>query len=565
VILDAFLFLQRSDIAHYVASRPAFGDIPHLFIDPGLIEEAVKAGIDPKRFSYRPLKVGAHFQAGVGAQARARASLLDQALTRLRLRLFGPGIFQGWDEGTSWLFFERALVAQRLGELCDEQLPERRIGLFRPSATQRYYFDSFLSTDLFIGHSERWRIVDHYDRVGPAVGDSTGEIYDFTRIAAMARAGQAEAITHIPTCYANHARFQHEITRHHASNIDLPSPMWDLPVRRTTPMSVRLEHLPQEQIPASARLYRDEARATIEQHLAPLVPARGPLQRQAASLADQCLVQAINHHGLLDALRGTCPHFILSDHDTGSHGPLFSVAAALDAPITVLPHSSHPVFALPHGRRVHAVRRIGFGTLVRTVLGEPVRTTDVDLGRAPQPLQRHAARTVCLLVNALHGQGLSYIDLAGLTAFYRALAELCAQVGARLIVRLKPNAAGVMMVSSAFDLPAAALEEVLRWPLDRVAEASDICINYGEATTGGIEFLYSASYLLCASEQHWPSHHVVSPGFVSNGLVESLDGQQALAEVGALLASPTAYTERLQAQQHRFVASLGAPSPIFSL
>lgn len=564
VNLDAFLFLQRSDIAHYVASRPGFRDIPHLFIDPGLVEEAVKAGIDPQRFSYRPLKLGAHFQAAIAAEAKARATLLDRALTALRQRLFGDGVFQGWDEGPLWLFLVRALVARELGALCDAQLPERRIGLFRPSVPQRYYFDSFLATELFTGGSARWRIVDHYDAVQVEAPEAAQHCFDFARIAAWAAAGQAQAITHIPTCYAHHAAFVEAIASHHANNIDLPSPMWDIAVRRSAPMQVRLEQVPRDHIPASAHAYREEARRLIEAHLAPLVPGRAALQLQAESMAAQCFVQAVNHHGLLEALRGSRPHFILSDHDTGQNGLLFSVAAALGSPITVLPHASYPAFALPHALRVRAIERSGFATRTRTVLGEAVPTAGVALGRAPQALDRPAVRTVCLLVNTLHSQGLSHIDLAGLTHFHRDLAATCRAAGVRLLVRLKPNAAGVMMAASAFEVPAEGLQQVLQWPLTEVADQSDLCINFGEPTTGGIEFLCSGSYLLCAAEQHWPTDHWAAPGFVADGLVPSLSSAEALAEVRTLLNSPADFRRRVQAQQARFTARLAPPEPIFT-
>jgi hypothetical protein len=564
--LDAFLFLQRSDIAHFLASRPAFGDLPLLFIDPGLVEEAVKAGIDPNRFSYRPLEVGRHFQADIATEARARAALIDQALTRVRRRLFGDGAFQGWDAAGLWLFLVRALTAQRLGEVCDAQLPEGRIGVFRPTLPQRFYFDSFLATDLFVGCSRRFRVVDEYDRPQPELPTADTHCFDFARVAALARAGGAgaTAVVHIPTCYANQALFTEAIKARFPAVIDLPSPMWDIAVHRSAPMQVRLDQLPRDHLPAQAAAYRDEARRSFEAALAPLVPGRAALQQQAECLAAQSQLQAINHHGLLEALRGTRPHFVLSDHDTGSLGPLFSVAAALQAPVTVLPHSAYPAFVLPHALRVRVIERVGFDTRARTVLGEPVAIAPVALGALPRPVERAAVQTVCLLVNTLHGQGLSYIDLAGLTRFHRRLSALCRTHGARLVVRLKPNAAGAMMAASAFELPEDGLRQTLSRPLHEIAAEADLCITYGEPTTGGIEFLGAASYLLGAGRQHWPADQGTAPGFVANAVVECIDDEAALAEVDTLLGSPAAFRACVALQQARFGARLQAPQPVFT-
>lgn len=563
--LDAFLFLQRSDVSHYVKARPALGDIPHLCIDPGLTEEALRAGVDARNLRYLPLQMGPHFQAGVAAEAKARATLLDRELTRLRRRVFGPGVLQGWDEAVLWLFFQRALVARQLGELCDEQVGHSRVGLFRPTAPQRYYFDSFLTTDLFVGDSERWRIIDHYDALHTEVPEFASHCFDFDRIAEMVRAGNAEAVTHLPTCYAHGAQFMEAISARHSSNIDLPSPMWDIAVRRTAPMQVRLADLPRERIPASAFTYRDEARIVLERHLGEMLPGRVAARRQADCLAAQCLVQAVNYVGLLEALHGTKPHFIVSDHDTGSNGPLFSVAAALSAPVSVLPHSTYPAFALPHASRVRAVERHGLGTRTRTVLGEPVPTAGVVLGRPLAAVPRSSVRTVCLMVNTLYGQGLSHIDLAGLARFHEALSKVCGQAGARLLVRLKPNGPGAWMASTAMNVPAEELLQVLRRPLSELAEEVDLCINYGEPTTGGIEFLCSGSYLMCASEQTWPAEHWMAPGFMADGVVTSIGNAQALAEVVTLMSSDAEFRDRLHAQQSRLHARTAPPEPLFPL
>jgi hypothetical protein len=552
--LDAFLFLQRSDIAHYVNARPALGDIPHICIDPGLTEEAFKAGIRPNLLSYRPLRIGPYFQAGVAAEAKSRAALLDRALSATRRRLFGPGVFQGWDEGHLWLFLQRALVARDLGEACEQQITEHRVGLFRPDVPQRFYFDSFLSTDLFMGCSERWRVVDHYETVSVAVPGYASHCWDFERAAEMTRQGQAHAITHIPTCYDHHGRFLEAIAQRHPSNIDLPSPMWDVPVRRAEAMQVPVEQVSPGDIRSSAQAYRDEARQVIAEHLEPLVPGRAALHRQADSLAQLCHVQALNYLGLRRALEGTRPQFIVSDHDTGGIGPLFSVAAALDAPVTVLPHSSYPAFPLPHASRVRAIERRGLDTRTRTVLGEAVPTAAVDLGPAASPVERPSVRTVCLLVNTLYSQGLSHIDLAGLASFHATLAQACGRSGARLLVRLKPNSAALMIASTALEVSMEPLLEVVQQPLAGIAEQSDICVSYGEPTTGGIEFLQAGSYLICATEQRWPTDHWIAPGFVANGVAPCCAGTEAAAEVEAMLASPAHFRDRLRQQQALFQA-----------
>ena len=110
-------------------------------------------------------------------------------------------------------------------------------------------------------------------------------------------------------------------------------------------------------------------------------------------------------------------------------------------------------------------------------------TVGTQLGPVADPQPRERATTVCLLVNTLASQGLSYIDFAGLARFHRALAMQCTAHGAQLIVRLKPNNAGLRMASSALSLPAEALQAVLDTKIEQIAQRTDLCVCYGEPTT----------------------------------------------------------------------------------
>ncbi len=563
--IDAFLFLQRSDLVHYRDAGMNLGDIPHIFIDPGMVDEAVKLGLNPAHFSYRPLPVDPHFQTRVMTEATARATLLDQALTKEREELFGPGVFQGWDHGPFRQFFTRALVAKYQGAICDRHLAEARIGLMRPSKPQLGYFDSFLATDLFMGDAERWRVVEHYDKVLDWAPDHASFVFDFGLIAQMASDGMAQAVTHIPTSYQNGRRYIADIERGFAHNIDLPSALWDVPVRRQAPMLKRIDSLRRDQIRDRAFMYRERASRILAAHLGDLLITHVGLQKQVDMLAERCFMQAINYDGLMDALRGTQPHFILTDHDTGHNGPLYAVAAKLDAPITVLPHSSHPVFAVPHAVKVRAIEQDGFQTPVRSVWGERVQMQPVRFGHKVAPAARSQITTVCLLFNTVLSQGISYIDFAGMTRFYHALSALCHAHGVRLIPRLKPSGAPPLMSAAALELPADVLQDLLSVPLSEIAQASDLCISYGEPTSAGIDFLSLGSYLIHTTNQYWPSEFWATPAYIGDGTVPSYTDEQALAVVKALLTDSAHFAQCADMQRQRFTSHLTATdSPIFA-
>jgi hypothetical protein len=554
---DAFLYLQRSDVEHHALTRPDLGDMPRIFVDPGLLDDAIRLGLDPTHFSYRPLALDPQLHARVHQEALTRAAAIDQRLTGERIKLFGTaGPLQGWDQETMRLFLVRVLLARYLGEACDRTLREAAIGLARPSNPQLLYFDSFIATDVFASASDRFRVVETYGDAASWDPDHAAHCFDLERIAALAADGAAQAVTHVPTCYRNQAEFAAAITARFERSIDLPSPFWDIPVRRTEPLHQRIDALPAWRNVEKAHIYKEIAGGVFDQYLADLIPSRQSLHRQSDTLASRCMVQALDYQGLLDGLRGTRPHFVVADHDTGSNGPLFSVAARLGSPITVLPHSSYPASAIPHAAAVRVLERDGFRTPVRTVWGEGVPVVGVQLGAPRAPIGRERAATVCLLLNGLHGQGLSYIDLDGLARFHRDLDRLCRAQGATLIVRLKPNAPALFVAAMAFGVPAASLQATLAVPIEELAARTDLCIGYGEPTTGAIDFLYRGGLVLQVNEQRWPASYLCSPPFANDGTVPTHPGTDALAEIARLLADPACFAAHRRAQQARFGANL---------
>ena len=522
------------------------------------MEIAIQQGLNPKSFDYRPLNVGRHLQSRITSEARARAERLDQLLCAERMRILGPGLMQGWDQGPLRLFFNRALTAKYLGEICDRSFPEHAIGLFRPTRPQQFYFDSFLAADLFSEGSTRWKVVDHYDSVANWVEDSTAMCFDFAQIQRRVAAGAAHAVTHIPTCYSHLPQYQAEIARAFPTNIDLPSPFWDIPVRRDQNLSIRTDEVPPEYRDDASLVYRERARCVLEEQLASLIPGKAALRIQVELMAQRAFVQALNYQGLQRALQGSRPHFVITDHDTGSNGPLFTLAQRLGSPITVLPHSSYPTGAIPHPINVRVIEREGFATPTRCVWGERVETRGARLGKPAQRIERSQVSTVCLLLNTMFSQGLSHIDFLGMANFHRSLAALCARFGASVLVRLKPNGAGVTMASNALGVSTDDLHTVLRAPIEEVASLSDLCISYGEPTTAGIDFISRGSFLMHTGEQLWPSDYLFSPAYIGDGTVPSFTDALALAEIEGLLADPERFRARCTAQGEAFARRLGA-------
>lgn len=562
--VDALLLLQPSDLTHLAAHPGRWDGLRRLMIDPGLVEQAAASRIDVQPFEFRSLDVPAHFQARILTEAATRAAALDLALTRHRESLFGPGALAGWDQGLLRQSFVRVLLFAALGRACEAAFPERRIGLFRPSNPQLFYFDSRLTTDAFAAGSARWHLLDEYPAAANWQPDAFGLCFDFDAVRRIAARTAPQAVVHLPTTYRHANEYAAQIAATFERFVDLPSAFWDISLRRGEPLLQPVAATRGAPFHEACVVYAERARATLRDHLREVLPDEAGLAAQVDLLSRRALMQALNFHGLRGAFAGHRPRFVLTDHDTGNNGPLFAVAATLDAPITVVPHSSYATGAIPHARRVEVIERDGFATPMRSVWGEAVARRGVALGPQVERRPRAQVRTVCMLVNGMVSNGLFHIDFLGTVRFHQRLAQLCASHSVRLLLRLKPTAPGVHLFAAATGVPADVLTGATRPTLEAVAAETDLCVSFGQPTTGTISFLAAGAYLMHAAAMAWSTDPAFSPAYFSDGTVPCTTPDEALARIEALLASPEVFAACAARQFTAFGARLDGPGRIFA-
>ncbi len=560
--VNAILFLQASDLTHFAKVQDHYRGVRRLFIDPGLIEVAVREGVELEPFSFVPPEFDLHLQARVASEASIHAAHLDLALTKLRRDVFGEGVFQGWDQSLLRQFFLRATLFRELGSLCDAQFAPGRVGLFRPENPQLFYFDSFVATDMFSSTSSRWHVVQGYEEASLWNRNSYSNVFDAAAVRELALKG-ADCVAHLPATYRHIAECLPQISATFKGIIDLPSAFWDIPVSRRSDLSCSYSELDSPTVPESCFTYRERARSIFEDHLSRFLPHRFGVSLQSGLFAERAFMQAVNFHGLRDALRGTKPHFLLTDHDTGNNGPLFSVAQWLGSSITVIPHSSYVTGVIPHAEQVVAVERDGFRTQVRTSLGEYVPTRGVRFGRQLKRRPRSQVSTVCLLLNGIVSNGLFHLDFVGITKFFKTLNERCLASGVKLVIRLKPSASGLGLISGALGVASERLEQMLEPSIEEVAEATDLCISFGQPTSAMINFLEAGCLLIHVGRQHWPADSAWAPAFVGDGTVTSFLPPDALALIDCLFDDTAEFQAIVERQSNQFQGRLCGGRGIF--
>lgn len=570
--VDAVLVLQRSDVVRIAAAPERHAGARLIFVDPGLLDDAAQRGLTQRfAYEYRRLDLGPDMQARAASDAIARATLVDLQLCAERERLFGGSSgasdaavpFTGWDVGVFFLALQRAAVARALARAIASSFAESSIGLLRPSNPQQMYFDSFIPADLVGQDPQRFSVVDRYHDARWQRPDAYDQVLDAAAMGALLARGVISLVSHVPTCFYDRAWLAEEVTRSHAFTLDLPSPFWDVPLHRGAPLLV-----PRAKLAAEAEVAEYGARAmrVFDTLLGDLLPQQRAREEQVAAWAARARWQALNYlqlgHAFARLAKGAAaPQFLLADQDTGLNGPLFSIAARIGAAITVVPHSGHVSMLLPHGRRVQVVERAGYGCAPRTLLGQalPVRPVRLNppVARRAVPAASHGHKrltTLCLLLNSLNTEGLSHVDAHALAEFYRPLAALCDKHGVKLVLRPKPGAPALAVLAGALDVPPAQLAGAVQQPLAELAQGCELCLAWGEPTTGIAPFLDAGCLVLQVMRERWPVDYLVCMPLVRDGVVPTLSPAKALARVLRHLEQPA----RLAAETARQSAAFDA-------
>lgn len=582
--VDAVLVLQRSDVVRIAAAPARFAGARLLFVDPGLLDDAAQRGLTRSLpYEFRRLDLGPDMQARAASEAISRATLVDLQLSAERERLWGgEQVLTGWDVGLFFLALQRAAVARAIARAVSAGFTEQTIGLLRPSNPQQMYFDSFVSTDLVGQDPQRFSVVDRYHDARWQRPDAYDQVLDARAMGALLSRGVISLVSHVPTCFYDRAWLAAEVARSHAYTLDLPSPFWDVPLHRGAPLLV-----PRASLAAEAEVAEYGARVVrgLEPLLADLLPQQRAREEQITAWAARARWQALNFLQLRAAFASLpaasrpapgapaapagAPDFLVADQDTGLNGPLFSIADRVGGAITVVPHSGHASMLLPHGRRTQVVERAGYGCAPRTLIGQAVPTRAVRFNqqarRRPAGVSPGARlQRVCLLLNSFSTEGLSHVDAHALAEFYRPLAALCAAEGAQLVLRPKPGAPALAVLAGALEVAPGELAGAVQQPLPALAESCELCLAWGEPTTGIAPFLDAGSLVLQVMRERWPVDYLVCMPLVRDGIVPTLGPAEALAAVRRYLADRHALAADTARQSAAFDArAAGAHDHLF--
>lgn len=532
---DRILALHRSDLDHaarLLAQLRASGDMDDKAVvtvfDPVMHTYAVLNGhTQVQLVPLPPCEISTHAAPRAWAATRLLCAEVSQVLAEHIPEAAGAAWCGHWMQFVHLV----SLGWQSIAEQVAQRLRGDRLHVLLPDQPYAFGFHSFLP-GLVVSDVLR------------AAG-CTVKLYSTTLQAADAPllpdplpgdgAAPPELLCHLPTCFYDAGTFVDEVRASGRRALVLPAQFYDCPT----------DGLPRSRMVAPAVLAARLPAATLAQidsllvrvaevltrHWAPRLPAAGLLQKQVAAVLEGLRHNALVFHALDQALGAQPPkRLLLSNHEGGYHGALFSFARRHGAQIVLVPHSK--IFNVPVKSRAHDVLCLTHplqGGDVFDLHGDRLSTGWLDFrepqqhsGSPPQPLA-----TLGVVLNSLSDTGMLVPDLAAFVDGLRRLRQWCAAHGVQCRLRSRPNGSALVMLSAALGVSPESLANEQGGSIIDFGRGCDLVVGYDIPTSGLFDLLAQGLPVLQAQcrplgPEEWT---IVDDRIVPRHGVEGLIGQ----------------------------------------
>ncbi len=485
-----FVILNAAEIAAAAQLAQGVEQPEFIVFDPVLVDRLTEAGLGPLQCLSWPDAPPYH---ALPAEAHRLTRALGQALDAAAQPLW-PGLGIGAWQHLSLYYLHLALLWYGpLFEAMAEQLNGRKLHLLLCDRPQNFYFPSFVPGLLLLQQAQRSGIpfqaynyntrTDDAPHVPALHGQRDAD-------------GQPFLLTHLPTCVYDMEGFNAEIAASGKAVVNLRSHLWDVPVRADTQIAAvpaeTLQHAVSAEDGARIDSVVQALAAPVDAHLARWLTAPSYRTRQVAQLQAvyraQLLSLALLEQHFADALPS---RLLLSDHDTGLHGPLEAFARRHQRPMVIVPHSKasndfefhvHDATVLYSPNQGETVYDVAQQRPAQHVLDYPLNLQfDTAL---PTPV-----RTVGLLLNGLSLNGVPGADLGAYLPGIAQIVQWCAEKGVTLILRSRPGQSLQGLLIEHAGLTAAQMADSLQGTMADFAQRCDLCLMYDAPTSGALELL----------------------------------------------------------------------------
>ena len=399
-----------------------------------------------------------------------------------------------WQHLQWYFFFLQVKWYQRLWAAFIGALRGSTLHIFVCEQPQQYYFNSFVPSLLLIraARSEGVQFTAYAYGSRPDLSVLVPNIPD-----TEFENAEGAVLVHIPTCFYDIHHFNKEFAATGKKIINFKSILFDVPVAA----HMHIEFVPIHQgRPPSGQIASEvimPATARIKAILVPVMRSILALERCAENQADYVACRYLQQFFTFFKLKEQCVRsrpskLVISDHDTGFHGPLFSFATLYRIPVFTLPHSKFThdfrhrhenITALTHaiqGIEIHN----GFA---RRVNRAPIAYPEEAGIQLPRPRE---LRKIGILLNAISLNGVLSSNYAKYVFGLREIDRFCKAQQLAFEVRGKPGYTISSVLQSAVGLEKATIPPPAAKGLLEFAAECDLCLMFGAPSSAMLDFLF---------------------------------------------------------------------------
>ena len=487
---DCIVLLHGEDIA---AAQQIARDLPSaevVVFDPVLVDRARAAGFAQVRL-LPYLEAPAY--ADLHERSHAAASALERQLNALVATVNGAVSIEGWQHLTLYYLYMSLGWYAGLAASLVPQLHGRKLHVLVCDNPASYYFNAFVPALLVLQQAQAQGI--------DAAAYNYGSKPEPSRLLPMLDgsprvAGAEFLLTHLPTCFYDIPYFNDEFKASGKRIVNLEAKHFGVPVAAAESIALaQPEALAQVIAPGwLAEVERIEAALAAQLHIAfaDKIPSPRYRARQVDLLVAGYRSQWLSLR-LLERYFAAAPpsKLLLSDHDTGLHGPLLAFAQIHHLPVLLLPHSkttpdsefSGPnTVALVHPIQGEHIRDRHGKRILHQPLALPIDFSASN--RFPARLRR-----VALMLNAFSLGGIYFAQYRPYLDGIARIAQWCREHGTTLDIRCKPSYGLIHLLASELGLDAASLTENATVTMAEFAARCDLCLMYDTPTAGALAFL----------------------------------------------------------------------------
>jgi hypothetical protein len=517
-------------------------------------------------------EIAAPSHVSIDREAHSSARALEEALDVAQRGRSGVSILS-WQHLNFFCMFIALRWYTALWQSVGTRLAGRRVHVPVNQCPTDYYFDSFVPAMALLEYLQ----VQHIDCVAYEYGAAGVPLDSVPDLTGDARGDQPPGdeplgghpewlLTHLPTCIYDHAYFGQEMRASKKRIINLQARRWDVPVEADqtiglVPMTQLLSSLPsaiQERIAAACGALSENLERLLLPHFgSPVYRAR-----QIESFVNLYRGQFATYFGLETSFHTDLPaKLVLSEHDTGFHGPLVSFAASRSLSVILLPHS-----------KIMGDVEFGYRNIV--ALTHPMQGTSIH-DRNDRPVTSHTLaypesfcgtseignglRTISLMLNSPTLNGVHFTPPDAYLEGIKRIVAWCRAQDVQLKIRCKPGFPLFGLLRAYVGADPAVLARNVSESMDEHVQGCDLCLMYDMPTSGSLFFLRRSLPILNPIVAELTKHQ---RSLVRADLIVPESVEATLCRLDGFRADPLTLYAFRAAQYHAYVTGFARARPL---